>query len=153
VTPVARVGGRLLVIDPTGRVLLIHERIQDGSTHWLTPGGGLEGDESPRVAAAREAAEEIGIAVELAPDAEEVLVTRRLWSWDGVEYDQVDHFFVTHVAAAFDPAPGGLTDVEKTTLLGFGWWSVDDLRRTDAVVVPDDLPDVLASVLAQATSG
>jgi 8-oxo-dGTP pyrophosphatase MutT (NUDIX family) len=145
---VARVGGRLLVIDPSGRVLLIHERIQDGTTHWLTPGGGVEADESPRAAAEREAAEEIGMAIALSPDAPAVLVTQRLWSWDGVSYDQTDHFYVARVDAPFDPAPGGLTDVEKTTLLGFRWWSVAELHETDEVLVPAKLGDVLSGLLS-----
>ena len=36
--PVLRVGGRVLLVDPDGRVLLIHERIEVGE-HWLTPAG------------------------------------------------------------------------------------------------------------------
>ena len=146
-TAVLRVGGRLLVVDPAERVLLIHERIEDGSTHWLTPGGGVEAEESPRAAAEREAAEELGMTVALPPDAQAVLVTQRLWSWDGVVYDQTDHFFLARVDAPFDPAPGGLTDVEKTTLLGFRWWDLADLRETSEVVVPSDLADVLSGLL------
>lgn len=80
------------MIDPDERVLLIHERIEDGQTHWLTPGGGIEAGESPREAAVREAAEETGVGVSLVPDAPVALVTRRLWSWAGVTYDQVDFF-------------------------------------------------------------
>ena len=34
-----RSGARVVLLDPDGRVLLIHERIESG-THWLTPGGG-----------------------------------------------------------------------------------------------------------------
>jgi 8-oxo-dGTP pyrophosphatase MutT (NUDIX family) len=145
---VARVGGRLLLLDPADRVLLIHERIQDGTTHWLTPGGGVEGTESPRTAAEREAMEELGIAVTLPPDAEAVLSTQRLWSWDGVVYDQTDHFFTARVPAAVDPVPGGLTDIEKSTLLGFRWWSVAELRATSEIVVPDQLADVLQQLLS-----
>ena len=142
--PVARVGGRVLVLDPDGRILLIHERLEDGSTHWLTPGGGVEPGESPRLAAQREAAEEIGLDLVLDSDAEAVLQTQRLWSWDGIVYDQVDHFYVAHVPEAVEPTPGGLTDVEKTTLLGFRWWTVEELSVTAEVIVPADLADVLA---------
>jgi 8-oxo-dGTP pyrophosphatase MutT (NUDIX family) len=141
--PVARIGGRLLLLDPHRRVLLIHERIQDGTTHWLTPGGGVENGESPRVAAQREAAEETGLEVALPADAEPVLVTQRLWSWDGIVYDQTDHFFLAQVDLAVEPIPGGLTDVERTTLLGFRWWSAAELRETDQVVVPAELADLL----------
>jgi 8-oxo-dGTP pyrophosphatase MutT (NUDIX family) len=130
------------------RERLIHERIQDGTTHWLTPGGGVEGDESPRTAAEREAVEEVGLELVLDPTAESVLTTQRLWSWDGIDYDQTDHFFVARLDEAIEPAPGGLTEIEKTTLLGFRWWSVAELRATGDTVVPEQLADVLDHILS-----
>ena len=148
VPPVDRTGGRVLLVSPAGRVLLIHERIEDGTTHWLTPGGGVEGAESPRVAAEREAIEEIGLTITLPVDAEPVLVTQRLWSWAGVTYDQVDHFYALRVPAEFEPTPAALTEVEQTTLLGYRWWGVDDLRRSDEVFLPPNLVEVLTRLLA-----
>lgn len=146
--PIARVGGRVLLVDPEDRVLLIHERLEDGSTHWLTPGGGVEADESPRVAAEREAFEEVGVRVDLAA-AEPVLVTQRLWSWAGTVYDQADYFYLARVTEAALPVPGGLTDVERTTLIGHRWWTVAELKATDAVLLPPDLGCVLEEVLGR----
>jgi 8-oxo-dGTP pyrophosphatase MutT (NUDIX family) len=147
--PSRRVGGRVLIVDPDERLLLVHERLEDGSTHWLTPGGGVESDEHPREAASREAAEEVGIDVDLAPDSEAVLQTQRLWSWAGVTYDQTDYFYLARVRGGLDAVPRGLTAVERQTLLGFGWWTVDELRSTTEVLVPPDLGDVLARVLTR----
>lgn len=146
--PVGRVGGRALLVDPDGRVLLIHERIEDGSTHWLTPGGGVENGEHPRHAAVRETFEETGLAVTVAPDQGAVLVTRRLWSWGGVEYDQIDHFYLIPVAAELEVAPRGLTAVEQTTLLGHRWWGLDEIRGSAAVFLPADLADVLEPLIS-----
>ncbi|WP_375486523.1 NUDIX hydrolase [uncultured Jatrophihabitans sp.] len=145
--PIPRVGGRLLLVDPDERVLLIHERIDDGTTHWLTPGGGVEAGEDPRHAAAREAVEEVGLAVELAPDQPAVLTTRRLWSWGDRVWDQTDHFYLARVDR--DPAirPQGLTAIERQTVLGHAWWTVGELRVTDEVLLPPDLGDVLDRVL------
>jgi 8-oxo-dGTP pyrophosphatase MutT (NUDIX family) len=131
------------MIDPDERVLLIHERIEHGQVHWLTPGGGVEAGETPREAAAREAAEETGIAVALGSGAEAVHVTRRLWSWGGVTYDQVDHFFLARVGAGLEVAPGGLTAVETQTLIGHRWWTADELRSTGEIVLPPDLAELL----------
>lgn len=136
----------MLLVDPDQRLLLVHERLEDGSTHWLTPGGGVEGTEDPRAAAAREAAEEVGIDVVLAPDAEAVLVTRRLWSWAGIDYDQIDHFYLAHVASGAVVCPRGLTPVEQQTLLGFAWWSSTELHDTAEVLLPQNLGDVLDRV-------
>jgi 8-oxo-dGTP pyrophosphatase MutT (NUDIX family) len=63
-----RTTGRVLPVDPDGRVLLLHgwvpERPQE--PFWFTVGGGTEEGESLRDAAARELREEAGIAVDAA---------------------------------------------------------------------------------------
>jgi len=145
--PIARVGGRLLLLDPQQRVLLIHERLESGGSHWLTPGGGLEDGEVPRDAAVREAFEETGIAVDLPASAEPVLTTRRLWSWQGTEYDQVDHFYLVRLPDTPEAAPRSLTEPERVTLLGHRWWRADELRATSEIVLPPDLGDVLTGLL------
>lgn len=145
--PTLRVGARLLLLDADGRVLLIHERYDDdGNTHWLTPGGGVEGDEDLRVAAVREAFEETGIEVELAADAPEVLTTRRLWNWRDLHFDQTDHFFLARVPSGLPVVPQALTAVEQQTLIGHRWWTVEELRATDEVIVPPGLGDLLAGL-------
>jgi 8-oxo-dGTP pyrophosphatase MutT (NUDIX family) len=149
-TPVARVGGRVLLVDASERVLLIHERLEDDTTHWLTPGGGVEDDELPREAAMREAYEETGLELTLPAGDEPVLVTRRDWSWAGVDYDQVDHFFLVRVPDGTPARPRRLTDVEAQTWLELRWWSIDELRASDVVVVPPDLGEVLTRLLGDA---
>jgi 8-oxo-dGTP pyrophosphatase MutT (NUDIX family) len=150
--PRFRVGGRVLIVDPDSRVLLLHEFIEDGSTHWLTPGGGVEPGESPREAAAREAVEETGISVEIPPDAQPLLRTRRVWpSSNGVVYDQIDHFFLAQVDAAVEIAPAGLTEIESERLIGHRWWSAAELRTTDEVVEPPEIADLLDSVSGAGT--
>jgi 8-oxo-dGTP pyrophosphatase MutT (NUDIX family) len=141
--PEHRDGARVVLVDPTGSVLLINERIEDG-THWLTPGGGVEPGESLALAAVREVYEETSLRVQLDPHAEPVHVVDRVWHWRGRSYHQVDHFFVVHLPDRPEVSPAAPTAMETETLLGFGWWSVADLRALDGEVIePPDLADLL----------
>jgi dATP pyrophosphohydrolase len=56
----------LVAILRDGRLLLVH-RVPDDGGYWHLVGGGIERGESPAVAAAREVAEEVALAVPLDP--------------------------------------------------------------------------------------
>jgi hypothetical protein len=89
----------------------------------------------------------------LAPGTAAVLVTRRLWSWAGVTYDQVDHFFSARVAPGLEVVPRGLTDIETQTLIGYRWWSSADLRASGEIVEPPELADLLEALPGLCTAG
>jgi len=59
--PRKRMAAGVLFTDQDGRVLLVEPTYKD---EWEIPGGGVELDESPRAAAAREVREELGLDVE-----------------------------------------------------------------------------------------
>jgi 8-oxo-dGTP diphosphatase len=56
-------GASVVLFDPEGHVLLIHEDY--GDRRWGLPGGMIEADESPQDAARRETLEETGLEVEI----------------------------------------------------------------------------------------
>jgi 8-oxo-dGTP pyrophosphatase MutT (NUDIX family) len=138
-----RSAARVLLLDPDGDVLLIHERIE-GGTHWITPGGGVEDDESLLLTAAREVYEETGLRIELPGDAEAVHVAQREWHWRGEGYRQTDYYFLLRLGDRPAVGPAALTAMEDETLLGFRWWSLDELRaNTSEAIVPSDIADLL----------
>ena len=144
---VDRVGARLLVIDPEDRVLLIEEAWSAGPEapwrHWLTPGGGVEDGESLTAAATREVIEETGLRIELPDGARAVSVQKRRWDWHDVHYLQTDHIFAARVARPFLAVPAGATAMEEQTVVGSRWWSVAELRASDAVFVPSSIADLV----------
>jgi 8-oxo-dGTP pyrophosphatase MutT (NUDIX family) len=150
---VPRVAGRLLIIDPDGRVLLINEQLERGSAYWLVPGGGVEGGEHPRQAAAREALEETGLRLALDPDAPEVLRERRTWSYGATTYDQTNHFYAIRVAAGLPVVAHGLTALERDTFLGFQWWHPDEIDASGEVFYPAELAAVVRAVALSLSAG
>lgn len=134
------------MIDPGDRVLLFSDRDPgvDGVTWWITPGGGIDADESEIVAAVREVAEETGLqldpAVLIGP-----IATRRVWhGYSDVVIDQHDTFFAAHVDA-FSVDTSGHTEEEKITMTSSRWWSRDELASTEDTVWPAHLVQLLAS--------
>lgn len=155
-SPVPRLAGRVLLLDPDGRILLVHERLGGDEPHWLTPGGGVEAGERPSQAAEREVFEETGIAIALSPDTEPILVEHDVWTVPvpgGVTYDQTNLFFLAAVPAGLTATPQALTELERHTHLGYRWWTLDELRATDQRVFPARLADVLAGVLGATAPG
>ncbi len=148
--PVPRTGARMLILDPDDRLLLIEERGGGARPwhHWLTPGGGVEPGEALADAATREVFEETGVRIRVDEDATPFLRTRREWSWDGTTYDQIDHFFAVRVAAPFEVSAAALTDMEQETVIGDRWWTLEELRSSDAVFNPPDVADVVERLLA-----
>ena len=149
-TPRARPAARLLILDPADRVLLF--RVEDASFRdpvlWLTPGGGLEGDETYEQAAIRELTEETGIDAPLGPC---VWVRRHTFAFQGRWYDQCERFFVVRAPSATTSSERW-TDIERDVIKAHRWWSLDELARSDpasdGVFVPRRLAELLPPILA-----
>jgi 8-oxo-dGTP pyrophosphatase MutT (NUDIX family) len=139
-----RRAGRIILLDPQDRVLLSHDT-WNGEHWWTTPGGGVEGEEDPGAAALREVAEETGFRdVELGP-----LVIRHHWRGLFYDYvlDQHEWIYVGRTAGG-EPDTSGLEGLELEFMIGFRWWSLDELQATTDTVYPPSLRRVLADVLS-----
>ena len=113
---------------------------------WITPGGGMIGDESPESAAARELYEETGHAV--APERLGPVVATRVahFSFEGRDYEQAETFFAVR-AERFEPHGHGWEEAEQRSLMEHRWWRVDDLAATDERVYPVELPVLVRALL------
>jgi 8-oxo-dGTP pyrophosphatase MutT (NUDIX family) len=129
-----------VVIDPDGFVLLA--RVVDPSSPvpvvWITPGGGIDGDESPAETAARELAEETGCDVGPAGLVGPVAVTSGEWTFRDRRLFSEDWFFWLE-RDRFSPQPRLLTEIEAEVHAGWRWWSLADLEVPDEPVLPGGL--------------
>jgi 8-oxo-dGTP diphosphatase len=145
-----RPSSRLLVIDPSGKVLLfwfVYDRGPlEGQGFWATPGGALDANETFEQAAVRELREETGIEVSsVGPQ-----VHRRefvLQLPDG-EHVAADERYFAIAASDSSVSRGGWTALEQEVMKDFKWWSVADLERTTDTVWPSDLATLLQSILS-----
>ena len=147
-SPRRRTAARVVLLDELDRVLLFRgfDPADAGAGFWwLTPGGGVDPDESLEQAARRELFEETGI--------DDVKLGPRLWtrlaqfSFEGVAYEQREWFFLARTAQRTVDT-SGFTDYEQRCMTDHRWWGVDELRHTNEVVWPRDLASLLATMLA-----
>jgi 8-oxo-dGTP pyrophosphatase MutT (NUDIX family) len=138
-SPRHRPAARVLCLDPGGRVLLLRWRDPaDRTIYWEPPGGGLEPGESAIDAARRELHEETGLPAESVLDR--AIVVQRDFRWNGQHFQGPETFFLGRVADADIPGAAGLTGDEDGALLGYGWFTRDELAACREPLQPPELP-------------
>lgn len=147
--PRERITARAVVLDERERVLLFYvlDPLDDNDPCWLTPGGGLEGNESSRQAAVRELFEETGLLVDQADLGEPVAVCRGRWVFRGTPVVQEDWYFAVR-ADNFEPNTSGWEALEVELHRGWRWWTIEELRLTDEVVFPGHLHRLVSDLVA-----
>jgi len=146
-----RPSARLLVLDAQDRVLLFHVVYQDTARgprdFWATPGGAREAGETCADAAQREPFEETGLRVATVG----VSIARKEFVVPLPEGDQVvaeERYFLVRVSAPV-LSRAHWTSGERAVMSDHRWWSVQDLRSTQAQVFPADLVTLLARMGVQ----
>ncbi len=146
--PDIRRTGRVILLDPAGRVLLLRflvEQAGEPFEFWATPGGRAEEGETDHHAATRELAEELGLSVPLEGPVHSHASTFEV---NGQTWRGQDVFFTAR-CGPHDPVFSGGTDAqERATLQEMRWWVLDDVEMSPTPVFPPDLVRVLRRLVS-----
>jgi len=146
--PTPRRSSRIILLDPSGRVLLLRFRLSKGGApfeFWATPGGGVEAGESDHQAAQRELGEEVGLALPLDGPVHRF---ESVFEVDGRHWLGQDIFFAASCAPEAPVFSGGTEPAEREALQEMRWWTVEDLEKTAESFYPPDLTNVIRRLTA-----
>ncbi len=120
-----------------------HDPHQPARSFWFTPGGGREGDETPRAAAVRELAEETGWVLEERELVGPVWVRTAVFDFASMPYSQTEDIFVADLADAErrDRADAAWTPQEQEALDEVTWFTRAELISDGREVFPLTLLD------------
>jgi 8-oxo-dGTP diphosphatase len=150
-----RASCRGLVFDDDGRVLLAQHRINEETTVWVGPGGGVEDGESLVEALARELFEETGLV--LTDEGAPALVWTQENRFPEMEphgYSGVTgHFYVVPLRS-FTREGGSPADAAdhpyEDGVLDMRWWSLDEVEAAHRQAVlfgPRTFPRLMRALL------
>jgi ADP-ribose pyrophosphatase YjhB (NUDIX family) len=133
-----RRAGRVIVLDPADRVLLLrYDEEPPTGRHWATPGGGLNPGESYAAAAARELAEETGWSdVALLG---EVHRDTRLIQHKGQLLRQHERLFLARTGQVRRPLGDVAAMHTADGIAAWRWWTLAELDATAERIWPTGL--------------
>jgi len=137
---VPRPAARILLVDGTGRVLLMRFMPGDRPPLWCTPGGAVDPGESYAAAARRELWEEVGLDVDCG--AQVAQRTCEFLTFEGVEVVADERYFRVDVES-HEVQAGALTALEQRVLAGSRWFARDELADWPETIYPADLAALL----------
>ena len=151
---VDRLGARVLLVDGRHRVLMFRgfDPATPDRRYWFTVGGGLDPGETTAQAAVRELCEETGLSVPVESLGEPVWHEVTEFPFEGRWYRQEQDFFLVTVPE-WRVRTDDWDEVERRTVDGVRWWSVEELESTDEAYYPVELPALLRRLLTGRVEG
>ncbi len=134
-----RLAARAMLIDPESRLLLLKGRdstLPDSQHWWFTVGGGINKKETPEDALRREVLEETGLLV--SPFHKTPFSRTFSFTFEGRLHLQHESYFFAQVHS-FTPVSLSFTPIEKRSLIGHRWWSLEELKQTQEAIHPRQL--------------
>jgi ADP-ribose pyrophosphatase YjhB (NUDIX family) len=133
-----RHAGRVIVLDPGDRVLLLrYDEDPPTGRHWATPGGGVNPGESYAAAAARELAEETGWTDVVLLG--EVHRHTRLVLHEGRSFWQHDRLFLARTGQVRRPLGDVAAMHAADGIAAWRWWTLAELDTATELVWPAGL--------------
>ena len=145
-----RRSARVLLFDPAGDILLIRfvAQREDGPfVCWVTPGGEIEPGEDPATAAARELAEELGLAPPLVGPVHEDF--GKTYTHLGETVRNYDFYFAAQTDRSV-PRLAGVTADEIALMQEARWWTLEELEVTRERIFPAELAALARRVWGRA---
>jgi 8-oxo-dGTP pyrophosphatase MutT (NUDIX family) len=144
---VERRAARVLVVDPAGRVLMIHgfDPHDPGSTYWYTIGGGVDVGETDLDAAVREVWEETGLRIGREELVGPVHHDEVEFPFEGRTIVQHQVFFVL-ATDHYQPSPQAFEGTELRSTLEIGWIDPRAREAAGEQVYPPALAGLLRRV-------
>ncbi|MGA9600068.1 MAG: NUDIX domain-containing protein, partial [Methylocystis sp.] len=110
---------------------------------WGQPGGAREQGESFELCAAREIAEETGLS---GVDVGSAFASREFPLLLPSGWVQgVERYFLVR-CEAFEPDTAALTESEASYVLGWKWWSKEEIAASNELIYPEALANMLTNV-------
>jgi 8-oxo-dGTP pyrophosphatase MutT (NUDIX family) len=137
-----RQAGRVIALDPEGRVLLLrYDEGPPNGRHWCTPGGGLDEDEDYLAGARRELAEETGWTdVPIGPEVHE---WTRVMEYADEIVRQHERLFLARVETAGRELGEVAAMHVSDGIAAWHWWTLAELDATDETIWPAGLADLI----------
>ena len=135
-----RPAARILLMDPTGRVLLFRFVAADRPPFWATPGGAVDPGETYEEAARRELIEETGIHAEPGPEIFQRLV--EFVTLEGVPVTADERYFLIRTdAGEIDTTRH--TELEQRVMQHWQWFDPEAIAAHHELIYPEDLAEIL----------